>query len=297
MDISEASIRKAEYIIAAAGLPPCPRIYLDISNEVNKPLPDLARISELVNRDLSLAAIILQVANSPFYGLAGRIDSISQAIGMLGSNNLLNIVVTVSLRNVIGIGDSDLARALWRHSLSTAMLSAHIARKSKIVDDAHAYTAGLFHDCGVAILLKKFPLYRELVGLALAPSPVEGLPGKFDTIIGFEVTRFRTSHATISYIMAKTWGLSDTCLAAILNHHDVEWAVRQEAVNGRLAAILHVADFLDSSNIVLSGAHNVDRKAWLDEHKGTLNNIDIDEDKFGVLEDESCALINDNEWF
>jgi len=292
-DITITNIKKAEAVIAAVGLPPCPKIYLDISDEMQKPASDFTRICDLVNKDMPLAAMVLQIANSPFYGFAGRIDAISQAVSVLGLNNLHNIIATVSLHKVLSGGHSQ--EILWRHSLASAMIAAHIAKKSKVVKDSQAYTAGLFHDCGVAALLKKFESYKEIFGFALAASPAEGLPDKFDTVIGLEVTKYHTNHATLSYVMAKTWGLSDSVLSVILHHHDIGINDCKQPPEKHLSAILRLADFIESS-CRRSNPVIINRETWLSAHKCTLSDMGLIESDLDAIEKESYDLINDNNW-
>ena len=79
--------REFERTVLELGIPPCPKILLDLSAEVRKEEPDLQRIERLVSGDVGLSAALIKTVNSPFYGLRSKVHSVMQAIHMLGLSN------------------------------------------------------------------------------------------------------------------------------------------------------------------------------------------------------------------
>ena len=101
------------------------------------------------------------------------------------------------------------ASACWK-SMS-GWLAKRVGHNKLRQDDA--YTFGLFRDCGIPILMQRFPEYRDTLKRAAGddrPMPV------------VEDERHGTNHATVGYMVARSWGLSDAICQSILRHHDID---------------------------------------------------------------------------
>jgi putative nucleotidyltransferase with HDIG domain len=94
------------------------------------------------------------------------------------------------------------------------MTSLTLAKRigSQAVDEA--YALGLFHDCGVPLMLKRFPNYMAVLerGYASADAGTR--------VIDTENTEFNTNHAVVGYYTAKSWRLPEHVIDAIANHHN-----------------------------------------------------------------------------
>ncbi len=117
---------------------------------------DAASLAEVVSRDPPLAAQVLRMANSAFYGKSiGKISSVLPAITRIGFNEVRNLALAVGVVGQFGKSGRILDyRRFWQHSLFAARLSREIARNSeKLQHDREAvqraYLAGLLHDIGI----------------------------------------------------------------------------------------------------------------------------------------------------
>lgn len=180
-------------------------------DELRQPQVSGKRIAALIGQDVGLAAVVVRSANSPYFGSGRRIASIDDAIRMLGFGMLANLVHEALLRSSIADPGAALER-FWDSSRCTAQASAMLARRTGIARPETAYTFGLFHDCGIPLLVKRFPDYKRILGTANQAT------GRWFTDVEDEA--LDTNHATIGYLLARSWGLTDAVCTGILCHHD-----------------------------------------------------------------------------
>jgi HD-like signal output (HDOD) protein len=210
-----------EQVVLHLGIPPCPKILVELSAEAGKAEPDLRRIEKLISADVSLSAALIKTVNSPFYGLRSKVQTITQAIHILGLSHLSLMVTGMVLRDVLkGVGQIDMGR-FWDASAKIAIISSYIAGRLPYLAYEHmrrqinkdeAYTYGLFQDCGIPILLNRYTGYKETLALAN-----QATDKKFTDL---EDAEYVNNHAVVGYILAKSWGLPESMYLAIRNHHE-----------------------------------------------------------------------------
>lgn len=137
-------------------IPPRPTVIDRIHAEMNSDAPNLRGIAGLISRDVSLAAGLIKTANSPCFGFGRRARSAHEALTMLGLDVSCRAIAAISLRRAFP--DSARYERFWHASASVATLSGWLAQQLRVpgvrADDA--YTFGLFRDCGIVILLRRF---------------------------------------------------------------------------------------------------------------------------------------------
>ena len=94
------TIDKKKKILSEVPIPARPEILVQVTNAFKESEPNLHSIAQMVGKDVGLSAAILQVVNSPFFGLSTKISSIQQAMALLGVKKILMLVRSVSVRNV-----------------------------------------------------------------------------------------------------------------------------------------------------------------------------------------------------
>mgnify|MGYP000844072537 FL=1 len=207
----EARARDSKQAHKGIDIPSCPGILAQLMDELRQPQVSGKRIAALIGQDVGLAAVVVRSANSPYFGSGRRIASIDDAIRMLGFGMLANLVQEALLRSNIADPGAALER-FWDSSRCTAQASAMLARRTGIARPETAYTFGLFHDCGIPLLVKRFPDYKRILGTANQAT------GRWFTDVEDEA--LDTNHATIGYLLARSWGLTDAVCTGILCHHD-----------------------------------------------------------------------------
>lgn len=193
-------------------IPACPAILLDLDAELRKEEPDQRAIARLISRDVALSGQIMQVANSPAFTTGRRVDSIVQALTILGVRQIFNLVVTQLLKTALAGKPEVPMDRFWDNSANTARVAAELARRLRCMRPDRAYTFGLFHDCGIPLLMKRYEDYRTLLGEANAADN--------EHFTAIEDARLGTNHAVVGYFLARRWKLPDFVAQAILQHHD-----------------------------------------------------------------------------
>lgn len=199
-------------LLKGLDIPPCPGIVAALLQEMRKTEPNVSRISRLLSQDVALAAGIMKIANSPYFVPARQVGSINEALDFLGLGSVFNLVVRELLTKSPALGNSSRLERFWDSAAYTAAVCGKLALALPGSNRDHAYCFGLFHDCGIPLLIKRFPDYRETLKLAN-----EETNASFTRV---EETRHGTHHAVIGHLLARNWGLSEPVAEAILCHHD-----------------------------------------------------------------------------
>lgn len=227
-------------------LPARPGVLVELSTELDAEEPDFHKVSALVNNDLGLAAEVVRTANSPYFGVPGRIASVQQAINFLGLSQVFTLVTEVMLRRVFPAND-PLMNALWDTSTKRAGLMARLARNTSVPVD-RAYTAGLFQDCGVAVLAELVPNYR------LTWQRTRWLPNA----PWIERLEHVIDHPAVSALLVEQWGLPDEIAQAVRLHHDIA-ELDAPSVSARIRSLIALSVLAD---FVLVQALSQDASLW-----------------------------------
>jgi HD-like signal output (HDOD) protein len=191
-------------------IPPRPEVVCVLQEEARREAPDLARIARAISADVSLAGAMLRTVNSPALGLARKVSAIPQAISLLGLRNVAGLATALVLRNCLG--ETPSMERFWDTAEKTALLCAHLAQRLRGIAPDEAYTAGLFHDCGIPILMR----FRANYKLTLARAN-KTADRRFADV---EMEDVGTHHGAVGYFLARSWDLPDALCQAILWHHD-----------------------------------------------------------------------------
>jgi putative nucleotidyltransferase with HDIG domain len=238
-------------------LPPLPQAALDALAALRDIEASSERCTELLGADPALAARTLRLANSAFYGMAGRIGSVRDAVNMLGRRTLCSVVTAAIACEQIRVedcADFDFA-VFWRHAAGTAIAARSIARELRL-DEEVAFTAGLLHDIGRLALAAYFP---QQLGEVLRVARQEDLP-----LYQVEVRLMATDHAELSAAIVAHWHLPAAVAAAVREHHHP--APAAAGAPPTMTEVVHVADAIAHA-LDLSGAPDeavpeIDLAAW-----------------------------------
>ncbi len=189
---------------------------------------DARALEGVLERDPSLAAHVLRIANSSAYAPKEPIVSLQQAISRLGLGALRNLVLAASLQGrVFKVpGHQTRVRAIWIHCAVTAAFAREIARKLRRNVEA-AFLCGLLHDVGRPVVL-------QATLAALAHRTKEPLP---DALLETAMDEF---HEELAGRMVGSWKLAEWTEAVVANHHRPERAEPHE----EQAYITYLADLL-----------------------------------------------------
>ena len=86
-----------DYMSGVKSVPAMPAIYDEMMKELSMPNSSLARVAGIIETDTGLTLSILKIVNSAFYGLSRRVDSVNQAVTLLGAHLIKNITLTAKV--------------------------------------------------------------------------------------------------------------------------------------------------------------------------------------------------------
>ncbi|MFO0778582.1 MAG: HDOD domain-containing protein [Nitrospira sp.] len=211
-------------------LPTLPHVVQRLATMIGSPTVSAEEIGTIIEKDQVLAAKVLRLANSPFYGFPSRIGSVSHAVIVLGFNVVKGLTLCASALTIMKDAGMD---QLWRHSLGVAITAKLLATRLDIKNPEELFVSGLLHDIGKVVLYVKWPDVGNSIKDAIKTRTDHSL---FD--IEQELTGL--SHAEIGGYLASAWHLPVTLREPILYHHNPMQA--KDAI--LQTAIVHVADIL-----------------------------------------------------
>jgi HD-like signal output (HDOD) protein len=183
----------------------------------------------LIEKDQVLAAKVLKLANSPFYGFPSRIASVSHAVVVLGFNVLKELTLCATAFDMMKAAGME---RLWRHSLGTAMTAHLLAGRAGFKNPEEVFVAGLLHDLGKVVLFAKLPEVAAQIEQTAARGDLAWVEAERE-LLG-------VTHADVAGWMGETWHLPRTLTTPIMFHHRPA-----EARDATLqTACVHVADVL-----------------------------------------------------
>lgn len=245
----ELSAEQIQQALQGISVPPQPQIMVDLQMEQYMPDPDLEVIAKLISQDPGLSGALLKIVNSPYYGLSNKIASIQRAVNLLGSRSIINLINAQSIKGEMSDETIVTLNRFWDTAQDVAMTCLTLAKRtgSQAVDEA--YALGLFHDCGVPLMLKRFPDYMAVLEEAY------GSAGPEQRVVDTENRAFNTNHAVVGYYTAKSWRLPEHVTNAIANHHNALAIFSDESSRNsqlkNLLAILKMAEHICASYRVL----------------------------------------------
>jgi len=207
-------------------LPSMPTIVQEMFNVMNMPNCSGKDVARVLEKDQALTVKILRMANSPFYGLSHRVDTVDRACTILGLNTLKDIALSVSMMNVFKsksrAGTFDMV-GMWKHGLGCAVAAKAVFElRYKSGDNVNVFVGGILHDIGKVILDIYMPdEYKKIYELY----------GKDMSLVDAEMYIIGITHALIGRLLAKKWNFTKGMEEMIAFHHTPALAkVAQEQV-------------------------------------------------------------------
>ncbi|MBF0537883.1 MAG: HDOD domain-containing protein [Nitrospirae bacterium] len=281
---AEAAKGKSD-IMKDIDIPSCPDIILKLSKEIKKPTPNMTEIVRLIKDDVALSATVIRFANSPVYG-SGKVMTIERALHVLGMKNFSGMVIASALHNVIkNVG--VVTEIFWKHSLATATVCGYLARQKAPELTDSAYFLGLFHDCSIPLLLKKYSDYEQLFDKALSNST---------GIIEEEDSSYNTNHATVGGLVSKSWGMEVSMSETIKQHHSntlyIPKGVTEVNEINYLWSVLHLAEHLCNYHGVSGTSALQQDEDWLTTHEAASSILMTNVDEINEFKEGSGNLLD-----
>lgn len=189
----------------------------ELQRIVGAPDATMNDLTRLITRNPILSAKILQVANSAYYGMEQKLNSISHALMIIGMANLKAILYHEGIRNALGeknFRDKPELQLLWQHVNYTSIMASYIHYLFEGLNMGTLFTLGLLHDIGKFIMIRLAPVGGG------GPAGTSYSP---DWTLAEEEAVYGINHALVGRLALQHWGLSPTLVDAVTFHHAPPW--------------------------------------------------------------------------
>lgn len=233
-----------------------PLIFYQINEAVNDPESSFTEIARIISGDAGLAARLLKIVNSAFYGFPNRIETIIHAVSIIGSTQLRDLALATTVINQFkGIPKNLIdMESFWRHNIACGLAARVIAIYRRESSPDRFYVTGLLHDIGRLVILSHIP-EMAMEALKVSESKKILLYQAEQEVMGFD-------HAQVGEMLLTSWKLPDRLIEAVGCHHEIKKA-KKYALK---ASIVHVADIISNAmELGSSGEHYVppmQERAW-----------------------------------
>lgn len=222
-------ISRGELLAALRDLPALPSVVLELVESLGHDELSASQYAAKISRDQALAAKILRLANSSFYGRGRQVRSVAEAITILGLRTVRGAVTAAGLAGSFSRNPGFDQITFWRHSLGSALCAQALAGELRRDDADAAFTVGLLHDIGRLALAHAFaPAYAEAEQWRHAQDCPMG---------DAELAVLGIDHAEVGGLIARQWNFAPAIVDAICQHH-----LPPVTAELTLTGIAHVAD-------------------------------------------------------
>lgn len=228
--------RLCELANGVVRMPSLPEHYMAITAELGSDEPSMERAAEIIQSDPAMTMTVLRLVNSGFFGLSSRINTVNEAIGMLGLELLRNLTLATGLFSKYESAKSFSIDKFTRRALAVGTLARKMAAQTgapKVVIE-ESFIAGML--CDVGQLMLNTTLDEEY-GRLLTQAAEERL-----CIATLEKENFGASHAEIGAYLMGLWGFADGITEAVAFHHHPQDSVT--AISPQPLVFVHAADAL-----------------------------------------------------
>ncbi|MFH1747085.1 MAG: HDOD domain-containing protein [Planctomycetota bacterium] len=196
-------------------LPRLPDTALRLVNVINDPDSSMQTVVDTIRYDHTVTAEALRLCNSAYYGLARQVDSIDDAVCLLGTSKVMQLVMSVYVQDTLSQPQAGYGLAkgdLWDHSIMVALACRLLSEQMAPAQQGLLFTTGLLHDIGKLVLSEHVALaYSEIIR-RVTEEGASFLEAEQD-ILGF-------SHPQVGARLAEAWSLPESITRCICYHHD-----------------------------------------------------------------------------
>ena len=198
-----------EVVAATPELAAPPEMWTTLSRVLEDPNSGAAEVADVVASDPAIAAQVLRLANSAFFGLSRHVTQLRDAISLIGFTTIRALVLqAASMRDTLPAQYPLDRTGIQKHALSTAQVARSIAGTSRAAD---SFLAGLLMDVGIIVIATAKPdAYAGVIAEAAATG--EPLYVVEERNLGF-------THAAVGATLLGLWGMPYSVIDAVAHHH------------------------------------------------------------------------------
>ncbi len=204
----------------------------ELASDPNSKADDFVSIIE---SDEALSARVIRVANSVYFFRGTSANDIEKAVANIGLNELRCLLSATMLKSLLQ-SRSTAREQLWGNSVATAIASRHLAKHTTNIIPGEAFLAGLLHDVGKLIMIRRGGVLYDKVFQIVAI-------GEKDFVEAEEEV-FDLNHVEVGKFVAEEWHFPARVVEAIAYHH--EPAPDEKKMS--LPTLVKIADLIAHAN-------------------------------------------------
>lgn len=266
------SLKAADLVAGAVTISSPPLIYQRLVEVINHPRSGPSDIAAVISEDQGLTVRLLRVVNSAFFSFPQRIETVTQAVTVVGTVQVRDLALATSVMTLFDDVPPELVsmESFWKHSLATGVAARVIAGIRQENNVERFFVAGLLHDVGRLIMcMRAGELVKDAMEL------VESTGGLLYTA---EKDVFGFHHAKVGGLLMDQWNMPASYREGVAYHHNSRRASRFPVET----AAVHVADII--SNGMQWGSSGERRVPDVDAH--AWDALDIDPTKLPMIFDD-----------
>lgn len=244
-----------KFVRSIDSLPTLPSVVARVGELVGSPTASAADINNIIRTDIALAARILKLVNSSFYGFPRKISSITHAVVILGFNTVRNVALSAFVLDAFSGRDLPFGyREFWIHCLGTGVAANSLAKRRGIALAEDAFMGGLLHDVGKIV-------FHAYAGSEYA-KVFDRAKERDCLLIDAEQEVLGMTHAEVGALLLDSWHIPDHLVEIVKFHHEPESVTSAPD----LAAAVHLGDIFTRALLVGNPGDDriprASREAW-----------------------------------
>ena len=208
-----------------------PDVAIRLNELIDQPDTSTKELVDVVQLDAGIAATVLRLANSAWYGLPSRVDTISRAITLIGTKALRDLVMSTSVITTFKGISSEFVDMMdfWDNSVTCGVVTLNLAKKCGVRESERMFLAGLLHKVGRLVFYSSRPVqYRQVL--------IDKDMGEA-AVVEAERAVFGFTYAELGGVLLRAWRVPealDEVIAYQLNPFEAPYYNKE-------AAIVHMA--------------------------------------------------------
>lgn len=223
-----------ELLDGAPNLGSPPAVYQRLVEVLNHPNSGVHEVAAVVSQDTALTARLLRLANSSYFSFSRPVDSVRQAVRLMGTTPVRDLALATSVTSVFRDLPPDLINLedFWRHSLAVGMGARMMATDRRETNVDRFFVAGMLHDLGRLVLYMRAP--------DVARAVLEYAKDRDCHLYDAERELTGIDHGTIGGALMDRWSMPESLVECVWLHHAPDSSVQHPVET----ATIHLADVL-----------------------------------------------------
>lgn len=203
-----------ELVKSSSSMISLPDVYLQVKTVIDNPEATMADLSRAISIDPGMTVVVLKLVNSAFYGMPRKVETISRAVGILGTQPLHDLVLAISVtRTFSGLSQQVMdIKTFWANSYFSGLAARELARKCFLMDSERMFVEGLLRDLGHLLLYQHLPEQAE-EAIKISTTTGEPIHATEQHLIGFDYTQ-------VGKALVDEWKLPKNLGEAIRHQHN-----------------------------------------------------------------------------